>query len=642
MPNIELGLTLLFAFLAGSTIFLLGQAPAPANLFSAWRTPDLTRRTANVLFLVLLASFCGIFGTMAVLRHESFHSGGYDLGIFDQVIWNSLRGRLYENSIMMDSPSFLGHHFSPFLLSLVPLYAVWTDPRMLLLTQTLALGIAALPCYWLARERLGNGIALLVSGAYYLFPAVHFVNLAEFHEIALATPMLSFALYFLLRQRYVPFLALTLLVLLVKEETAFIVIALGSFVLLVQHKWKLGLLVIVTGTLWGIATLLFIIPNSAGPSSSSAYFFVERYGYLGTSIPEIISTSIAHPDLVLSHMLVGSKMEFLLQLLVPLALIPFVGLEIVALSFPTIGYLLLSDDPFQTSIRFQYSAPLIPFMFFALVVGIQRLRARSSRLALPIAVLLMASSLVSYALQSPGPLSRRFTRTQYDLTDRTAIAREMVRQVAPTAQVMAESNFVSHLSERRFVYQAPHALDLRRIDYLLADNQFPTYPEYRDIWDDVLHSAYFQTILEHDGLLFKKREVPRIDHPLQVPLGGRISLVGYSIESSIPIKGDGYLSVLLLWHADRDVHERYIVFVHLVDSQGKISSQGDREPANGWLRTDHWQAGDLVPDRYQLELGDVAPGTYHLNVGLYDVMTQDRLMTDTWQDHVQLGPIEID
>jgi uncharacterized membrane protein len=86
---------------------------------------ELDASCAHRLALLFVAGFATLFGTMAILRHNAFHSSGYDLGIFDQVIWNSAHGRLFENSIMADSPSFLGHHFSPLLLVLVPLYWVF-------------------------------------------------------------------------------------------------------------------------------------------------------------------------------------------------------------------------------------------------------------------------------------------------------------------------------------------------------------------------------------------------------------------------------------------------------------------------------------------------------------------------------------
>ena len=30
-----------------------------------------------------------VYSTLAVLRHESYHSLGFDLGLFDQVFWNA-------------------------------------------------------------------------------------------------------------------------------------------------------------------------------------------------------------------------------------------------------------------------------------------------------------------------------------------------------------------------------------------------------------------------------------------------------------------------------------------------------------------------------------------------------------------------
>jgi uncharacterized membrane protein len=589
-----------------------------------WHRPlALSYRVADIAFLALALAYVLVFGALAILRHNSFHSGGYDLGIFDQVVWNSLHGRLFENSIMIDSPSFLGHHFSPILLALVPIYAVWSDARALLAVQTLALALAAFPIYWFARKQLGAVLALALAGTYFLYPSTQYVNLFEFHEIALATPLLAFALFFLLRKRTTPFFVCWVLTLLVKEEIAFITVAFGLFLLFVQRKRALGLALTVFGTVWAVVVLQYVIPFFYGTAYGEKYYFVERYLYLGNTVSEIVTTAITQPGLVLQHLLVPAKIEFVLQLLIPLAFIPLIGAEVAALALPTLGYLLLGDNAFQNSIRFQYTALLIPFIFFATAVGLKRLRHTR---AVALATLLLVGSLVNYYFQAAGPLARQFDLSQYAVTPHVQLGRQLLNQIPPDAPVMADSNLVPHLSDRQFVYQASVVPDLRKIEYLLADTTLPIHAEYKWIWDDVLPLPFFETVAEQDGYILKKRSAHVPTHPLAIQFDNRIRLLGYTIESNLPARRGDTVSIVLVWRADQAIHERYVIFVHLLGAEEYIWAQDDREPGMGWFRTDRWNVGDVTPDRYALELpAMMPPGEYQITAGLYTTTDQKNL-----------------
>lgn len=618
---VEFVVTLLIGLIAASFAVNLGRR---SNL----RIRSLSPRTADIVFLVLALAYALIFGALSLLRHESFHSGGFDVGIFDQVIWNSLHGRLFENSIRIDAPSFLAQHFSPLLLMLVPLYAVWSDPRTLLITQTIALTIAAFPLYWFAREKIGVMLALGVTAAYFLFPSLQYVNLFEFHEIALATPLLAFSVYFLLHRRYKPFLVCLLLALLAKEEVAFIVAAFGVYILLVPGKRTLGMALVFLGVAYAVVTFKYIIPYFFGQSYDANFFVMDRYGYLGKTISGIAITAITRPGLVLQHLLVSTKIEFLLQLLVPLAFIPVLGGEVFALSLPTIDYLLIGDYSYQNSIHYQYTAPIIPFLFFALVIGLGRLTrwaaAKQQKLDVnfeaTLATMIVVLALANYYFQSSGPLSVNFDPEQYDLNARVALGYQLLAKIPPNAKVMAESDFVPHLSERRLIYQAPNVVDLRSVDYVLADTRFGSYADYKSTWDNVLSSPYFQTTVEQDGYILRKRTpyIPKTS--LEIQYDYHITLLGYTIESSLPARRGAAISMVLVWRADEAIHKRLVVFVHLLGIQNHIWSQGDHEPANGWFRTDRWQAGDVTPDRYELDLDPaMPPGEYSITAGLYAV-----------------------
>jgi hypothetical protein len=69
-----------------------------------------------LIALALAAVYFLVYSTLSVLRHESYHSSGFDLGLFDQVFWNTTQGRPFESTMSQALPvphSLLGDHFSP-------------------------------------------------------------------------------------------------------------------------------------------------------------------------------------------------------------------------------------------------------------------------------------------------------------------------------------------------------------------------------------------------------------------------------------------------------------------------------------------------------------------------------------------------
>ncbi len=75
------------------------------------------------------------------------------------------------------------------------------------------------------------------------------------------------------------------------------------------------------------------------------------------------------------------------------------------------------------------------------------------------------------------------------------------------------------------------------------------------------------------------------------------------------------LDVTLLWQAQRRIPTPYTVFLHLVDANGRIVTQLDREPA---LPTTSWPISMTIDDPYVLAVpAEAVPATYQLLAGLY-------------------------
>ncbi len=149
------------------------------------------------LSLKLVVAYAVVFSAAGVLDYVGFRSASYDLGNAVQAIWNTAHGHILETTAENgDAFSRLGWHVDPLLAVFAPLWWIWSSPVILLVVQAVAVGLGALPVFWLARKHLGpEKAATAFALAYLAYPATQWnaldPNLA-FHHVSLALPLLLF------------------------------------------------------------------------------------------------------------------------------------------------------------------------------------------------------------------------------------------------------------------------------------------------------------------------------------------------------------------------------------------------------------------------------------------------------------------
>jgi hypothetical protein len=105
-------------------------------------------------------------------------------------------------------------------------------------------------------------------------------------------------------------------------------------------------------------------------------------------------------------------------------------------------------------------------------------------------------------------------------------------------------------------------------------------------------------------------------HPVDVVLGDRLRFLGYDLSKD-PVAGE-HLSLTLYWQALRPPKEDYTIFVHALDSDGRLLAQHDAPPLDGVYPTSRWIADDIFTHQVDLQLpANTQPGTYDVLVGMY-------------------------
>ena len=455
----------------------------------------------RALLGVAIAAYAAGFGALSVLRHRAFETGRFDLGNMVQVVWSTAHGHpLRMTDLRGEQVSRLAAHFDPILAAFAPLWWVWPSPDALLVAQAVAVALGALPVFLLARRRLGSERAALgFALAYLLLPAVQWLTLNEFHPVALACPLLLFAFERLDADRLGSFAVLALLAAATKEEVALVVAGFGLWYALARRRRVAGGLVVLAGVLWSALAIGVVIPHFNEGASS----FYSRYEGVGGSPGGVLRTAVHDPGRLLEAAASGRDLRYVAELALPLACLFLAAPLVLVAAVPELALNLLADTTTQTSIRFHYTAALVPPLVVGSVLGAARITRRRPSWTLPLAGAAVVVALAANGLLGALPLRHDLPGTS--VTRHDEVAERALRLVPSNAVVSATNTLGAHLSARRRILSFP---ELRDATWIAFDE---TKPSWRDRSSDrvraparlaaLRRSDAWRVVFERDGVL---------------------------------------------------------------------------------------------------------------------------------------------
>ncbi len=118
------------------------------------------------MFSLIIFTYFIFFSLITIEQHHNFKTTAYDLGVFNQIFWNSSQGRLFNTSFY-PFKNFLGEHFSLALILLLPLYMIFPAPDMLLIIQVFLMALPAVLLFKIGLRVFDNNmLAILLATAY--------------------------------------------------------------------------------------------------------------------------------------------------------------------------------------------------------------------------------------------------------------------------------------------------------------------------------------------------------------------------------------------------------------------------------------------------------------------------------------------
>lgn len=398
-----------------------------------------------VLGLGLAASL--LFFVLSTLRWTSYHDTTFDLAIYGRMCWGAANGSGWEPIV---NASIFGLHLVWIFYVLGWIAALVGTVPTLLITQSLAVGLSAVPLARIGARHLGPSGAIAVALAFLLHPNVSGVACDEFHPGTVAVLPIAWAADALDRKNGLAMLLSTLGILLCREDLALV----GAFAALAlaittptPRDRRIAIGAAAFSLVYVLVFLLVLHPIFAPQHGSLALHF----GRHGSSVPAVLFDFATHPSELAAHLAAENRWLYPFIAVAPLALLPLLAPEAFLITAPVLGIALLSEFPTTTCLDSHYLTPALPFLVRAAAIGATRLPMITTARWAPLVV----ASVVAHALAGATPLSLRFDPQTFEDDARSVAMRAITGQVPNVQSIQAPDPMLPHLTDRLTLRRAP-------------------------------------------------------------------------------------------------------------------------------------------------------------------------------------------
>ncbi|HEY6561567.1 MAG TPA: DUF2079 domain-containing protein [Polyangiaceae bacterium] len=442
------------------------------------RVPALLRRALPWLVVIAAASgYAAFTGYWTIVQHQRLATASYDLGIYDNLMYNAIGGHAFRSPVLYGGPggNYLASHAEFAMVLLAPIYALSPRAETLLIFQAIMFGFAAVPLYAFAKTQIPRWSAVLVALAYLLYAPLHGPNFYDFHWLPISIFVIFCLFWALATRRNLLVWPFFFLAISIREDIPVGLALLGIFMVVAAKRVALG----VSMTL--LAVISFVLIKFVIMTSAGGWWFASIYKDL---IPpgqhgyeSIVQTILINPSYFLTTLMHKDKLTYALHLFAPLAFLP--ARRSVLLLGAGGGFfftLMTTGYPWTLSIAFQYSSHWIPYLFGASVLalrwigqdpeqGVVKRRAATGALCLG----MVLHSLVFGCLMQQSNFIGGFQQIPFKITDaektRYAQLREIIRTIPPEASVAATDSESAHITNRLSAYSLN--LDVGQPEYIL-------------------------------------------------------------------------------------------------------------------------------------------------------------------------------
>ena len=477
----------------------------------------------RVLFS-LLAFFGLIFLLIAVPNHYFFRTYAFDLGIFNNAIydyahfkWNDNPVKLYEN--------ILSDHFTLLHIPFSLLYWV-LGSYTLIIIQVAAILFGAFGAYKYHTLRTHNPfLSLLLLFQFLCIWGIYSALAYDYHDNVVAAMLVPWFFYYFHQKKWWPAIVFYALILACKENMALwaIFLNLGLAIIYFKDKqqFRLALLFSFIAAVYFIIVVKLVIPLLA--VGERPYVYIQNYAALGNNFSEIITTIFTRPFYVFGLLFQnhlndpiadGIKWELHIMVLLSGGFALFYRPAYLVMLLPIYAQKLFISNFMIWGLNYQYSIEFVPILNIALVEMI--IRQPKSR-AMLIAWIALGLTFAANARSLNTRVSKWFDSSaiqfykgkHYRRHFSAHKAHQALKIIPKDAPVSALSPLVPHLAFRDYIYEFPYLGNARYIALIQNENPYPlTEAEYKQKIEDLKKSSEWQVIYDEDFILILKTTKP--------------------------------------------------------------------------------------------------------------------------------------
>ncbi len=444
--------------------FILAPSAPPG---SAWRDP--------VIWSVAALAF-GAYFALSLFKLLQLTPSSWDLGVYTEFVKQLAQLHAPIVDARGAGYNLEGDHFQIAVGVIAPFFRLFPTPATLLFFQALFTALSVFPVATAAFSLTGRVTGRLIAFAYAFSWGLQQMNDFDFHEIALAVPLLAFSLSALVRRRPAAAIGWAMPLVFVKEDQGFTLAAIGALLMAsaafpsllrpvqvpvpsgegeADHRYAAmwgGMFLVGWGLFWSMFAITVIIPHF---NPLHGYYYLKDGGAIGDGKPLSVSALAVQAG--------GgwpTKAQTLVLLLLPTVFVAL-GSPVALVAVPSLVLRFISPNTAYWGTAWHYNATVMPILFIAAVEAIGRwrrppggrMRGRVRDLVRPVQAAavrhggaMMATAAVVLAFQFP--LSQLWQAQTYRLDAHVAAADAAMAVVPDGATVTATLDLLAPLGAR--------------------------------------------------------------------------------------------------------------------------------------------------------------------------------------------------
>ena len=416
----------------------------------------IKNRTLYITVAVALVLMTAYIGAASIIKYNNYNVYGYDHGIFAQMFHNMKEtGQMvttYERNELM---SHFKVHFSPIFYLLLPLYMIFPSSQALLVINGFIIISGIVPLMFLCKRfKLSNISTLLFCVCYAIYPTFIGNGLWGLHENAFLAPLILWLFYFSEKDCTIGAVIFAVLLLCVKEDAAMYLAIIALYYIVSGKSLARNFILLALSLLcFGVVTMLMQKYGLGVMSDSRFGNYIGEDGSLFTMIRSVIE----NPSFTLAQVFTTDKLLFLLQMLMPLCFLPFLGKKParLILLIPMLLINLMTKYSYGYNIYFQYTLGSAAILFYMSVAAYSEMGEQRKKT-------LICATLCSTVMACSTYLSVGYLGRTDAVKQRNDEIAQALSVIPENASVAATDSPAGNLTERDELYYISSVNQLKK------------------------------------------------------------------------------------------------------------------------------------------------------------------------------------